>query len=139
MKRVIQTSDWNPFQTYMLVASLVAGVFGVFFPRESSRVVSDAVPEWVLLLWYTGLIVGAVVALIGFHARIRFKIQIEMMGVSILTFVSLGYSTLISFVSGRPFSYSVLLTVFFCLACMARSIQLYKKIKDLNKGREVSL
>lgn len=139
VRTVIQSSGWNPFQTYLLVASLLAGVSGLFFPNESSQAITRVVPYSVLVVWYIGLIVGSIATLIGSHFKLQARIQVEIMGLSLLTFVTFGYSTLISVISGRPFSYSILLTEFFCLACIAKLAQLLGKLKKLNQGSEVQL
>lgn len=139
MKRIIQIDSWNEFQTYLLIAAFLAGFFGLFFPQETSRAASVGVPWWVLLVWYTGLVVGSTLSLIGSHLRFESKIHVEIIGLSILSFVTSGYSAIISVVSNRPFSYSVLVIVFFCIACVIRMFRLYGKIKDLRKSGEVTL
>lgn len=137
MKRIIQIDSWNPFETYLLVASCIAGVAGLFFRGETSSVISKVVPMWVLCSWYAGLTIGAVLGIVGVHLRFLYKLQVEMTGVSILSSISLGYAIAVAVSGGRAFVYSVILVTFFSFACASRSIQLYRKLRKLEKVQEV--
>lgn len=137
MKRIIQVESWNPFETYLLVVSFIAGLAGLFFRGETSSVVANILPYWVLWVWYTGLTLGSLLGIVGVHVRFIYKLQVEMIGISILGSVSLGYALAVSIGGGRAFVYSVILVAFFSFACIARSIQLYKRLAKLEKAQEV--
>jgi hypothetical protein len=136
MKTVIQTTGWNPFQSYLLVATSASGITGLFFRNESSRVVSNVLPSWILYVWYTGLVLGSVLALIGTHINLKSKLQLEMAGVGILGSISTGYAIVLSFAGGR-LSYSVFLIVAFSAACLVRTWQIYRLLQKLNSMQEV--
>lgn len=133
MKRIIQIDTWNPFETYLLVAAFVGGIAGLLYRDETSPTVASVLPDWVLCTWYAGLTLGALLGIVGVHVRFTYKLQVEMVGISILGGISLGYAVTISIGGGRAFAYSVILVVFFSFACISRLIQLFKKIRKLEK------
>ena len=137
MKTVIQPIGWNPFESYLLGAALAAGLSGIFARGETSQVILRELPLWVLYIWYLGLVAGAILGLIGVHVNTRWKLHLELTGVGILGGISTGYSILIAIVSNSPFAYSVIITAAFSLACFARTIQIVKVLRKLDKLQEV--
>lgn len=139
MKTVIQPTGWNPFESYIVGAALAAGVSGLVLRGKTSQAVMRELPNWVLHIWYIGLIVGAVLTLIGIHINFRFRLHAELTGVGILGGISAGYSSLIAVAGSSPFAYSVLITAAFSLACFVRTIQLIRILQKLAKVQEVML
>lgn len=137
MKTIIQATSWNPFESYLLGAAFAAGLSGLFAKNETSQVVLDKLPIWVLYTWYLGLVIGAVLGLIGVHINVKLKLHLELTGIGILGGISAGYSVLIAIASNRPFAYSVFITLAFSLACFARTVQLIKTLRKLDKLQEV--
>lgn len=137
MKTVIQPPGWNPFQTFMLGASVAGGISGLFARNETSSAVAASIPYWILCIWYTGLMVGGILGLVGMFINFRLRVHVKIAGIGLLGGISLGYSLLIAGISGRPLAYPVIITFAFSLACITRTIQLIKILQTPSRSQEV--
>lgn len=137
MKAVILPPGWNPFQTFLMTAAVMGGISGLFARNETSQVAARILPYWILCIWYTGLVIGGILSLIGMFVNIKNRLLVKIAGISLLGGVGTGYTTLIGIAGGRYFTYTVLITAAFSLACIIRVIQLTKILHNPDKSQEV--
>ncbi len=115
----------NPFQVFMFIACIFSGLSGLFIPNRFSSSFQSTLPHSIQLIWYTGLIVGGVVA---FYGTLR-NIFIERIGITILTGIILGFTIVIISHASRFLNASFFLTIAFLIACVIRIIQITRYIK----------
>lgn len=134
---MILPQGWNPFQTFLMSAAVLAGITGLFAKNESSQLVSRILPYWILSIWYSGLVIGGALALIGMFFSVKYRLLIKIAGISLLGGVGTGYTFIVAVAGHRPFAYPVLITGAFSLACIIRVIQLTKVLHNPDKSQEV--
>jgi hypothetical protein len=123
------SSRRNPFELFLLAACLLSGVSGVIDPYRGSQAVVDALPLWELYVWYSGLAIGSLIALLGALRRRMLDLYIERMGLSLLTGLTLGYAVALVSQANRPLALPVVVTISFCVACYVRLRQINSELR----------
>lgn len=137
VKTVIQPPGWNPFQTFLMSAAVISGIFNLFSKGNNSQLLVRNLPLWIVYTWYAGITIGGTLALIGMHINFRQRLLVKIIGLSMLGSISSGYCVLVAIASGRPFSYPMLITAAFAAACIIRTTQLLKILRNPHKSQEV--
>jgi hypothetical protein len=121
---------WNPIEVMIVASSILSGISGVFSEKESSQLVQEFLPYWVLLVWYTSLALGGVGILYGLF---KYNYYIAAMSYFIVSPISLAYGITIVSKGGAPLAYSAVITVAFGIAGLLRGYQLYRLFNDALK------
>lgn len=122
---------FNPFEYFLLIVGVIAGLGGLLSSGQSSQVLQDELPRWVLIVWYGGLAITSAMSLIGIHF---FKFYLAISGLSIMSSISVAYSLVIIFAGGRLLVFSALITFGFALAAMYRGYQLYQLLRKARRA-----
>lgn len=137
MKMFVQSPGWNPFQTVFMIAAVMAGGAGLFARTETSQAVK-VLPSIVLTVWYIGLFVGGLGALVGLHLNIPHRLTIKIASLGLLAGITWAYSLALIFAPGvKSFAYSIVVTIAFAAACTIRIFQLLKVIHNPEQSSEV--
>src|SRR2546430_17175936 len=132
-RALILASSNSPFQILTVVACLISGVAGLF-PHESTGVI-DQLADGGALIWYSGLALGAVIALVGRFFQLPMSLLVERVGLYLLAGVMLSYGfgiyLLIGFERARL---SGVIIVAFGLACAVRCWQIGRDLQRLRRA-----
>lgn len=105
-------SGRRPFQTVVLASCVLSGGFGLFAPGTRSNAIEKAMPGGLTLGWYIGLLAFGAFTLAVTHQyapptdtveqreRLRFRLQLEAVGLSGLALIAVGYAAAALTVSG---------------------------------------
>ena len=125
-------SGRRPFQTVVLATCVLSGAFGLFAPGTRSNAVEKAMPGALSLGWYIGLLLFGAFTLAVTHQyrpptdtreqrdRLRFRLQLEAVGLSGLSLIALGYCAAAFTVSGAPGMTAALSIGLYTAACVWR-------------------
>lgn len=119
----------SPFETYLLIACVIAGVGGVIDPMRGSSAALKVMPLWELYGWYSGLVVGGTIALFGVFRRSLISFYIERTGLLLLVGLCALYSLSIILAGGVTLALAALIVVFFAIACVVRVRQIDDEIR----------
>lgn len=119
----------SPFQTYLLIACVLAGVAGIVDPHRGSSSVLKVLPMWELYVWYIGLTVGGTVTLFGQVRKTLPGLYTERVGLLFLIGLCVIYTAAIVVAVGVSLALSALVIVFFAVACAVRIRQIAYEIK----------
>jgi hypothetical protein len=131
-------SGRNPFEVLMLVACVATGVVGLFQPASASNVVTSLLPSWEVATWYSGLTLGGVVGLFGVSRKGVMSLMWERVGLIMLTFLMLAYSTAVITQVGVRGSLPAFFTGLFAIACAIRFVYIttdLKRMEDITATR----
>lgn len=82
----------TPHKIFLLVACVLAGVIGLFFPHTHAQSIEAAFHGNSLLIWYTGLLIGGVLGLAGVFRRTITGVLIEQSGMLLLAGLMLSFA-----------------------------------------------
>lgn len=130
---ILIRSGRNPFEVWLLVACVVAGIVGLVVPGESASSVVKSLPYWEAVSWFSGLTLGGVVSLTGVFSRGVTSLFVERVGMAILTCLTLAYSVSIVAQVGivRGATLPALLTGLFAVSCAVRFFNLTADLKRM--------
>jgi hypothetical protein len=121
-------SGRNPFQLYLLAACVLSGLAGLFAPASESAVVARSLPGWAVMAWYSALVAGATVSIVGVLTRGVGSLLIERVGLAMLAGFTMLYSGLV-FVDAPRGTFSALFLAAFAAACVGRFLQIGRDLK----------
>jgi hypothetical protein len=125
-------SGRNPFEVWLLVACVAAGVVGLVAPDASSAI-AKSLPHWELTCWYAGLTFGGLVSLVGVFSKGVNSLFIERVGMVVLTCLTLAYSVSIIVQVGavKGATLPAFLTGLFAVACAVRFFNITIDLKRM--------
>lgn len=130
--KVLILSTRSPFELFMLFASVLSGVNGLFNPIRASASASSVLPEWELYTWYSTLLVGGIIALIGYARKTLFSLSVERTGLILLAAMSLVYSVTL-LVNDLALAFAASFVIAFGVACVFRIRQIGAELKRVQE------
>lgn len=128
-KPFLVSNNRNPFEIFLLVACVFGGVGGFIDPSRASSVILEAVPRYILIIWYLAIAIGGTITLVGLLGKKLIFLFLERLGLVLLTGFSLGYSIILLTHINRPLALSALITLSFSIACLVRLIQVSRELQ----------
>lgn len=130
---ILVRSGRNPFEVWLLVACVVAGIVGLISPVDSASAVVKALPHWEVLCWFSGLTLGGLVGLAGVFSRGVVSLLVERVGMVILTCLTFAYSVSIVAQVGIAAGATLpaLLTGLFSVSCAIRFFNISADLKRM--------
>lgn len=123
----------SPFQVLLMVACLISGVSGLF-PHEQRGVI-DQLAEGAAGAWYTGLIVGGSVVLVGVCMRVPTSLLVERVGLLLLTGLFLAYGVGVYLLLGNDqVRVGGVITIACGVACGVRAWQIGRDLSRLRRA-----
>lgn len=119
------------FETFMLAAFALIGVFGLVTPSTRARSIVATFPVWAQLVWYVGLLLASAAALYGIARGADNGLLIERTGLIFLAGLSMSYATASVTVTGAPALTGALLLGAFAVACIIRARDITRTITAL--------
>lgn len=130
--KILILSSRSPFEFFLLVACMLSGVNGLLNPFKASVSASSVLPEWELYAWYGGLLVGGIIALVGYLRKTLFSLALERTGLILLTAMSLVYSiTLVA--NDLTLAFAASFVIAFGVACAFRVRQISLELKRVQE------
>lgn len=121
----------HPFQTYMLILCMIAGL-PLLFGQPASATLEALLPPWCVYLWGFALTFGSAIALIGsYMPRHNYAtvLTIERIGLAVTGFAGVAYSLLIGIYAGFQNSVAIAIIFGFGISCLIRARDIGKVIK----------
>ena len=130
---ILVRSGRNPFEVWLLVACVVAGIVGLISPADTASTVVKALPHWEALCWFSGLTLGGLVGLAGAFSRGVMSLLVERVGMVILTCLTFAYSVSIVAQVGIAAGATLpaLLTGLFAVSCAVRFFNISSDLKSM--------
>lgn len=122
----------HPFETYLLALALVSGI-PLMFGRANSASVAATLPDALVVVWGTMLVVGSGTALVGTYWRgsLLTGVVLERTGLVGVGGAAIVYSLATVLAVGIGATFSACLTVGFGLACFAQAHRISRRINRL--------
>lgn len=132
MMRVVHVSK-SPFEVFLLAALVVSGIAGLINPHGSSAAI-EALPGWARFLWYAGVAVASLGALVGALTTRLWSLFIERGSLSMLGVLLVAFAAAIVVVAGWIVAFSSIVTVGLAVACAVRVRQINVDIRRVLRG-----
>jgi hypothetical protein len=113
----------------MLAACVLSGVAGLLESKTWSTAVTNTLPEWQVVAWYTGLLACGAVSFAGAVARGVTSLLVERFGLSMLGGWTLLYSVVVVMQAGVRGLFVALLVAAFAAASVARVVQITRDLR----------
>lgn len=120
---VVLRSGRNPFEAYLLGACVLSGLAGLLTPEAQSPIV-QSLPKWEVVSWYSGLIAGGGVCLVGVSMRGLRSLLVERVGLLMLGAFAVLYSGAVFISAGPKGTFVALFIAAFAAASVARFVQI---------------
>lgn len=129
-KVVVRLPKWNAIEVFLLLAAFAGGVAGLFAREDSSRIIREQMPNWIIIVWYTLITISSVIALYGIYKN---RFDIGSGAYFVLGPVGFIFGIVVLSYGGSPLALSGILTTSFGLAGIVRGIQLFGLLKDIER------
>jgi uncharacterized membrane protein len=136
MHRIVHTSK-SPFEIVVLLVLVLAGTSGLVSPDASSHAVAAILPIWGQYVWYSGLIAGGSVSLVGALTNRMWALFTERGGLLTLGVLCVVYTAIVIAVAGLTaagVAFSGALTLGLGVAFFIRARQITLDIKRVDDG-----
>jgi len=128
---VLVRSGRNPFEVLMLCACAFAGAIGLLAPNASANAVTNTLPHWEVLCWYSGLLAGGVISLVGVARGGVMSLLVERVGIILLGCLMLAYALALFAQVGVRGTLPALVTGLFAVACVVRFVYITVDLKRM--------
>lgn len=132
---LILSARHRPLEIAVLLASLLTGVFGLFSSSSGQTVSSiDRILPGYGWVWYAGISLGALVALVSIFMSIPSSLLWERIGLSILATFFIGFAFAAITFAGAPGLRSSLFVLAFGLGALFRARQITQDLRMLENA-----
>lgn len=132
MKQV--RSGRSPFELFMLAACVLSGIAGLLESKTWSTSITNTLPAWQVVAWYSGILVCGAVSFGGAVTRGVTSLLVERFGLSMLAGWTLLYSVVVIMQAGVRGLFVALLVAAFAAASVARVVQITRDLRPPPAG-----
>lgn len=136
MHRVVHTSK-SPFEIFILIAIVIAGIAGLLMPAHTSSAIAQLLPLWGQLTWYSGLLVSGLLSVVGAFTNRLWSLYAERGGLSMLGVLCVVYTATVIAIVGPLAAFAGVLVLGLGVACFARVHQISGDIRRVSEDLEL--